>query len=69
MPSWGPDGFSIPRGSLYYGPLSVAIATAAQFSSVNPVLPVATIGYESDTGKIKFGDGATDWNTLSYWVP
>ena len=32
----------------------------------NPLLLVGEIGYESDTNKIKIGDGSTNWNDLPY---
>ncbi|MPL74336.1 hypothetical protein SDC9_20208 [bioreactor metagenome] len=40
--------------------------TAAGWSTGNPVLHMGQIGFESDTGKIKVGDGVTAWNTLEY---
>jgi hypothetical protein len=40
---------------------------AATWLSVNPVLSAGEIGLESDTGKIKLGDGSTDWETLDYF--
>lgn len=40
--------------------------TAAQWTSVNPVLAEGEAGYETDTNKIKFGNGVTAWNSLSY---
>ena len=40
--------------------------TAAFWSSHNPILQLAEPGYETDTGKIKIGDGATEWNSLAY---
>lgn len=40
--------------------------TAANWTATNPVLAVGEIGVESDTGKIKFGDGVTAWNSLAY---
>lgn len=40
--------------------------TAANWSSVNPVLALGEIGIETDTRKIKFGDGTTPWNSLAY---
>ena len=40
--------------------------TAAAWTSSNPVLLSGQQGYESDTGKMKVGDGATPWNSLSY---
>jgi hypothetical protein len=42
---------------------------AAAWASVNPVLASGEIGYETDTNKFKFGDGSTDWNTLTYFSP
>lgn len=33
---------------------------------INPVLAAGEIGIESDTKKFKFGDGITQWNSLSY---
>jgi hypothetical protein len=39
---------------------------ASLWTSVNPVLANAQMGYESDTGRVKVGDGATAWNTLPY---
>lgn len=40
--------------------------TAAQWTSVNPVLDSGEPGFESDTNKLKFGDGTTAWNSLAY---
>ena len=33
----------------------------------NPVLALGEQGYETDTGKLKFGDGNTSWNNLPYF--
>jgi hypothetical protein len=41
--------------------------SAADWTSVNPVLADGEIGIEQDTKKIKIGDGVTEWNSLSYW--
>jgi hypothetical protein len=41
-------------------------STASQWNSVNPVLNSAEIGYETDTGKFKIGNGSSAWNSLSY---
>lgn len=38
--------------------------TSTEWSSANPVLAEGELGFESDTKVIKFGDGATPWNTL-----
>lgn len=40
--------------------------TAAQAAADNPVLAAGEPGVETDTGKIKIGDGVTAWNTLPY---
>jgi hypothetical protein len=42
--------------------------TAANWTSTNPVLAVGEAGYETDTGKIKYGDGTTAWASLAYHV-
>lgn len=41
--------------------------TASNWTSENPTLAIGEIGLETDTDKIKLGDGATDWNSLSYF--
>ncbi len=41
-------------------------STAATWASVNPVLAAGEPGLESDTGKMKLGDGTTAWNSLAY---
>lgn len=43
-----------------------AYGTATAWTALNPTLMVGEIGYESDTGKFKFGDGTTAWTSLSY---
>ena len=40
---------------------------AASWSKNNPILALAEPGYETDTGKIKYGDGITPWNDLKYF--
>lgn len=40
--------------------------TAAQFTTANPVLRAGEVGYETDTGNTKRGDGATAWTALPY---
>ena len=41
-------------------------ATAATWTSTNPVLLLAEFGVESDTNKFKIGDGVSPWSALSY---
>ena len=40
--------------------------TAANWTSANPTLLAGEIGIESDTNKIKIGDGSTAWTSLGY---
>jgi hypothetical protein len=40
--------------------------TAAEWTSANPTLMVGELGYETDTGLYKVGDGSTAWSGLSY---
>lgn len=41
--------------------------TAANWTSQDPVLSAGEIGLESDTAKIKLGDGTTHWVSLDYF--
>ncbi len=40
--------------------------TAAAWTSANPTLAAGEPGLETDTGKFKWGDGTTAWNSLAY---
>ena len=40
---------------------------SATWTSVDPILLDAEPGYETDTGKIKIGDGVTTWANLAYF--
>lgn len=42
--------------------------TASQWTSANPVLAAGEQGWESDTNKVKIGNGSSAWNSLSYAV-
>lgn len=46
--------------------VQVRRGTAAQWTSANPTLASGEWGYESDTGKVKIGNGSTVWTSLSY---
>ena len=41
---------------------------AASWTSGNPVLSAGEVGLETDTGKIKIGNGSSTWTALSYFV-
>ena len=42
--------------------------TASVWASVNPTLALGEPGVETDTYKVKVGDGTSDWNALPYSV-
>lgn len=42
---------------------------AASWTSANPTLAQGELGYETDTGKMKVGDGSTAWTSLGYFEP
>lgn len=42
--------------------------TAANWTSANPTLAQGELGVETDTDKIKVGDGSTAWSSLSYLI-
>lgn len=48
------------------GPVQLKGGTAQAMSSANPLLAQREIAVESDTGKIKVGDGTHYWNDLPY---
>jgi len=43
-------------------------ATAADWTNDDPVLLSGEWGYETDTGKVKIGDGSTVWTSLAYFT-
>jgi hypothetical protein len=42
--------------------------TASNWTSANPTLAQGELGVETDTSKIKVGDGSTAWSSLSYLI-
>lgn len=40
--------------------------TAANWTAANPVLLAGEVGFETDTYKLKIGDGTTAWSSLAY---
>lgn len=48
--------------------LQIRRGTAAQWTSANPVLLAGEQGLETDTRKVKIGDGTTAWNSLAYSI-
>ena len=43
--------------------------TAANWTSADPTLSDGEMGYETDTGYMKVGDGSTAWSSLAYFTP
>jgi hypothetical protein len=39
---------------------------STSFTADNPILQLGELGYETDTNKLKIGDGVTAWNDLAY---
>lgn len=46
--------------------IQIRRGTAALWTSTNPTLAEGELGYETDTGEIKIGDGLTAWTGLTY---
>jgi hypothetical protein len=42
--------------------------TAANWASVNPTLAAGELGFETDTAKLKMGNGSGNWASLSYYT-
>jgi hypothetical protein len=40
--------------------------TAANWTSANPILASGELGLETDTGKMKVGNGTNTWTGLAY---
>jgi microcystin-dependent protein len=43
--------------------------TSQAWGLANPILLKGEPGFETDTGRLKVGDGSTAWNVLAYFVP
>lgn len=54
--------------SILFDKIQLRHDTAANWTSANPTLLAGEIGVETDTGKIKVGDGATAWASLAYFT-
>lgn len=46
--------------------IQVRRGTASQWTSSNPTLSAGEFGFETDTNKLKCGNGSTAWNSLAY---
>lgn len=50
---------------MYYQ-IQIRRGTAAEWTSANSILAAGELAVESDTNKMKVGNGSTAWNSLSY---
>ena len=48
--------------------IQIKRGTASAWTSANTVLAAGEVGFETDTKKMKVGDGSTAWTSLSYTV-
>ena len=46
--------------------IQVRRGTSSDWSTANPTLAAGEIGFETNTKKVKVGDGSTAWNSLGY---
>jgi hypothetical protein len=46
--------------------IQVRRGTASQWTSTNPTLAAGEWGFETDTGKVKIGNGSSAWTSLGY---
>jgi hypothetical protein len=47
--------------------IQIRRGTASQWTTANPTLSAGEFGLETDTDKVKLGDGETAWNSLDYF--
>lgn len=50
----------------HYRRIMLRRGTAARWTEVNPLLAAGEPGLELDTGRVKYGDGVTNWSGLAY---
>jgi hypothetical protein len=48
--------------------LQLRRGTASQWTAANTLLAQGELGLETDTGKLKIGDGSTAWTSLAYYT-
>lgn len=47
--------------------IQIRRGTATQWTSANPTLSAGEFGLETNTGKVKLGNGTTAWTSLAYF--
>jgi len=43
--------------------------TSSEWAILNPVLLSGEIAFETDTGRLRVGDGISNWSDLDYYLP
>jgi hypothetical protein len=51
---------------MYYQ-IQIRRGTASEWTAANSILAAGEIAFESDTNKMKVGNGSTAWNSLAYF--
>ncbi len=46
--------------------IQIKRGTASSWTSANTILAAGEVGFETDTRKMKVGDGSTAWSSLNY---
>ena len=46
--------------------IQVRRGTSSQWTTTNPILASGEFGYETDSGKLKIGNGTATWTALDY---
>ncbi len=57
----------MPEGDKILSKTTVRLGTAANWTLANPTLSLQELGFESDTGRYKIGNGSTQWTSLGYF--
>ncbi len=57
---------AIKNNTLYPEHIALTTKTASEWKALNPVLISGEFGIESDTLRIKCGNGNNSWNNLEY---
>ena len=62
------QAYNLLMGPLMANKIQIRRDTAANWTSANPTLSQGEQGYETDTGKLKIGDGSTAWTSqVFFW--
>ena len=57
---------SVASNTLYTQHILLTAKSATQWAADNPILLAGELCIESDTNKIKLGNGSSNWNNLPY---